>query len=69
MTLADIGAAGIQISSKIETLADIGGAGFQISSKIGAGKVQHLYVNWLGTYYKIAVKIMNVSLKQLPNLT
>ena len=69
MTLADIGAAGIQISSKIETLADIGGAGFQISSKVGAGKVQHLYVNWLGTYYKIAVKIMNVSLRRLANLT
>ena len=46
-----------QISSKIETLADIGGAGFQISSKIGAGKVQQLYVNWLGNYYKIAVEI------------
>ena len=69
MTLADIGAAGIQISSKIETLADIGGAGFQISSKIGAGKIKHLYVNLLGNYYKKVVKIMNVSLKRLPNLT
>ena len=69
MTLADIGAAGIQISPKIETPADIGGAGFQISSKIGAGKVQHLYVNWLGNDHKLAVKVMNVSLKRLPNLT
>ena len=56
MTLADIGDAGIQISSKIETLADIGGAGFQVSSKIGAGKVKQLYASWLGNYSKIDIK-------------